>query len=221
MSQPLIRLASVDSTQAFLKRHPELGFCGVIADTQTEGRGRQGHRWESAPGAGLWMSAALPPSSLAPGLVLQHAMRHVLAALGDGPLGLKWPNDLVAKTEAGLVKLGGIIGEVTNGRLILGLGLNLNQAPDLPDRAMPASHLKALGLDAPDPAALALDLLDRWQDLAAAPAPAFHWPAEGDALRWDQGQGVCLGWELDGRLKLATNEGVQRLSAGEVRGLRG
>lgn len=220
MSLPLIRLASVDSTQAFLKRHPELGFCGVIADTQTEGRGRQGNRWESAPGAGLWMSAVLPPSNLAPGLVLQHAMRHVLAALDGASLGLKWPNDLVAKTAYGLVKLGGIIGEVTGERLILGLGINLTEAPDLPHRAMPAASLHSIGLNAPDPTRLALDLMDRWTDLPTAPEAPFHWPAEGDALRWEQGQGVCLGWEPDGRLKLATNEGVQRLSAGEVRGLQ-
>lgn len=217
---PLIRLGSVDSTQAFLKRHPELGFCGVIADTQTEGRGRQGNRWESAPGAGLWMSAALPRTSLTPGLVLQHAMRHAIAALGGAPLGLKWPNDLVAKTEQGLVKVGGILGEVVGERLILGLGINLTHAPELPDRAFPASHLQAVGLPVPNPTTLAQDLLHRWQDLATSPTAPFQWPAEGDPLRWDQGQGVCLGWEADGRLKLATNEGLKRLSAGEVRGLR-
>ena len=222
MSLPLIRLTSIDSTQAFLKRHPELGFCAVVADAQTEGRGRQGNRWESAPGAGLWMSAALPPQNLAPGLVLQLAMRHALAALPQDPrLGLKWPNDLVAKTDAGFVKLGGIIGELSGGRLILGLGINLTEAPDLPDRAIPASSLQALGLAPPDATTLAQNLLDRWTDLAAAPAPRFHWPAEGDAVRWEQGQGVCLGWEPDGRLRLATNAGVERLSAGDVRGLRG
>lgn len=221
MILPLIRLASVDSTQAFLKRHPELGFCGVIADAQTEGRGRQGNRWESAPGAGLWMSAALPVPELAPGLVLQHAMRHAIAALGGGLLGLKWPNDLVAKTDGGLVKLGGIIGELAGGRLILGLGINLGEAPELPDRAIPASNLKALGIEPPAAPDLARALLDCWMDLIAAPEPPFHWPMEGDALRWEQGQGVCLGWEPDGRLRLATNSGVQRLSAGEVHGLRG
>lgn len=221
MSLPLIRLASIDSTQAFLKRHPELGFCGVLADTQTEGRGRQGNRWESSPGEGLWMSAALPVQDIAPGLVLQLAMRHAFAALPLDPrLGLKWPNDLVAKTDAGLVKLGGIIGERSGDRLILGLGINLTDAPPLPDRAIPASHLKALGLEPPDPSRLAEALLDRWIDLAAAPEPAFRWPLEGDAVCWEQGQGVCLGWELDGRLRLATNAGVQRLSAGDVQGLR-
>ncbi len=221
MSLPLFRLASVDSTQAFLKRHPELGHCAVMADTQSEGRGRQGSRWESAPGAGLWMSAALPPPEMAPGLVLQHAMRHAIAALGGGiALGLKCPNDLVARGPVGLVKVGGIIGELSGGRLILGLGINLTEAPDLPDRAIPASHLRALGLEPPPAPGLALALLDGWMDLASAPAPPFQWPSEGDALRWERGQGVCLGWEVDGRLKVATNAGVERLSAAEVRGLK-
>lgn len=220
MTLPLIRLASVDSTQAFLKRHPELGFCAVLADAQTEGRGRQGNRWESAPGAGLWMSAALPPVEMAPGLVLQHAMRHAIAALGGGSLGLKWPNDLVAQTPRGLAKVGGILGEVSSGRLILGLGINLTETPDLPDRAIPASDLRALGMAPPSAPELARALLDRWTDLATAPEPPFRWPVEGDALRWEQGQGVCLGWEPEGRLKVATNAGVERLSAADVRGLR-
>jgi BirA family biotin operon repressor/biotin-[acetyl-CoA-carboxylase] ligase len=217
---PLLRLASVDSTQAFLKRHPELGFCGVMADAQIEGRGRQGNRWESASGAGLWMSAALPQPDLAPGTVLQHAMRHAIAVLGAGSLGLKWPNDLVAKGPTGLVKVGGIIGELAGGRLILGLGINLTETPDLPDRAIPASDLRALGLDPPRAADLASELLDRWRDLASAPEAPFQWPTGGEALRWEQGQGVCLGWEPDGRLKVATNAGVERLSAADVRGLR-
>jgi len=218
---PLIRLAATDSTQAFLKRHPELGYCAVVADAQSEGRGRQGNRWESAPGAGLWMSAALPVPELAPGLVLQHAMRHVIAELGSDRLGLKWPNDLVARGPAGLVKLGGIIGELSGGRLILGLGINLTETPELPDRAVPASNLKALGIEPPAAPALARALLDRWADLVSAAEPPFRWPVEGDALRWEQGQGVCLGWEPDGRLKVATNAGLERLSAADVRGLRG
>ncbi|HEU4951459.1 MAG TPA: hypothetical protein VFT46_05880 [Holophagaceae bacterium] len=220
MSLPLIRLAEVDSTQAFLKRHPELGFCAVLADSQSAGRGRQGNRWESGPGAGLWLSAALPPPNLPPGLVLQLAMRHALAVLPPDPrLGLKWPNDLIARADSGMVKLGGILGELSGGRLILGLGINLTDAPDLPDRAIPASCLRTLGLPVPSPLDLALALLERWTRLEEAPEPAFRWPAEGEVLRWETGQGVCLGWEPDGRLRVATSAGLERLSAADVRGL--
>lgn len=221
---PLIRLACVDSTQSFLRRHPELHPCAVLAESQSEGRGRQGNRWESAPGVGLWLSASLDPPDLPPGLLLQRAMEGVIAALeGCGvALGLKWPNDLVARTEAGkLVKLGGILGERVGPRLVLGLGVNLHAAPELPARAFPAASLAGLGARVPTPVDLALTLLERWRAWEACPAAAFRWPLEGDALSWEGGQGVCLRWEEDGRLKVTTAQGIQRLSAGEIRSLRG
>lgn len=219
MSLPLIRLAEVDSTQAFLRRNPALGPCAVVADGQTEGRGRQGRPWISAPGAGLWMSAALPPPELPPGLVLQRAMAAVAGVLGPSDLGLKWPNDLVGWRRGRLVKLGGILGERAGSRLLLGLGLNLTAAPELPDRAFPAACLAELGLH-PDREALALRILEAWCSLVEAPEPAFRWPAGGEPIRWEGGEGACLDWEADGRLKVATAEGVARLSAGDLQQVR-
>lgn len=222
MDLPLIRLASVDSTQAFLRRHPHLGFCAVLADSQTEGRGRQGHRWESAAGAGLWMSAALPPpAGVAPGLVLQRAMAAVARALDpEGRhLGLKWPNDLVAWQAGRLVKLGGILGEQANGRLILGLGVNLAWAPAIPDRAIPPACLGDLGLEPPSVESAAIRIANSWNNLEHDFQLLFRWPDAGTPLRWEDGQGTCLGWERDGRLKVTTAGGVRRLSSGEVSGL--
>jgi len=220
VSLTVLHLAEVDSTQAFLRRHPELGCCAVVADAQLEGRGRQGHAWISAPGAGLWMSAAMAVPEVAPGLVLQKAMAAAIAVLPDAGLGLKWPNDLVGRQHGVLVKLGGIIGEQAGGRLILGLGVNLRAAPELPSRAFPAASLADLLEAVPAARDLAGDILRAWADLASAPEPAFRWPAEGDPIAWEAGQGVCLGWESDGRLKVATAAGVGRLSAADVRGLR-
>ena len=222
MDVPLIRLASVDSTQAFLRRNPHLGFCAVLADRQVEGRGRQGNRWESAAGAGLWLSAALPvPAGVAPGLVLQRAMTAAASVLDPErrTLGLKWPNDLVAWKGGRLVKLGGILGEQVGGRLILGLGVNLASAPEIPGRAIPPACLADLGLAWPDIALLASDIVQSWCDLVQDLQPLFRWPEAGVPIRWEDGQGTCLGWEPDGRLKVAKAEGIQRLSAGEVSGL--
>ncbi len=222
MELPLIRLAVVDSTQAFLRRNPHLGCCAVLADRQSEGRGRQGNRWESAAGVGLWLSAALPaPAGVAPGLILQRAM---VAAAGvlepEGRiLGLKWPNDLVAWKEGRLVKLGGILGEQSGGRLILGLGVNLTGAPEIPGRAFPPACLGELGLAIPSPENLAASIIHRWNDLTQDFQPLFWWPEPGMAIRWEEGQGTCLGWEPDGRLKVATAEGIRRLSAGDVAGM--
>ncbi len=222
MDVPLIHLAVVDSTQAFLRRNAHLGFCAVVADRQTEGRGRQGNRWESAAGAGLWMSAALPsPPGVAPGLVLQRAMAAAARVLDpEGrTLGLKWPNDLVAWQAGRLVKLGGIIGEQMGGRLLLGLGVNLIDAPVIPGRAIHPASLKELGLVPPPAVDLALPISKFWKNLEQEVKPLFLWPEPGTGIQWEDGQGACLGWEADGRLKVATTEGVRRLSAGDISGL--
>ena len=222
MEFPLIRLAVVDSTQAFLRRNPHLGFCLVVAERQSEGRGRQGNRWESAAGEGLWMSAALPSlSGVAPGLVLQRAMATAARVLDpEGRvLGLKWPNDLVAWKGGRLVKLGGILGEQIGGRLILGLGVNLIKAPMIPGRAIPPACLKDLGLDPLSASDLAALIAKLFSNLAQDIQPLFRWPEAGTSISWEDGQGTCLGWEPDGRLKVATSEGIRRLSAGEVSGL--
>jgi BirA family transcriptional regulator, biotin operon repressor / biotin---[acetyl-CoA-carboxylase] ligase len=81
----------------------------VIADTQLAGRGRAGRRWESTSGDGLWMTLlervndarALEVLSLRIGLRAARA----LDRFASGPIGLKWPNDLLL--PAG--KLGGIL----------------------------------------------------------------------------------------------------------------
>ena len=217
----LIQLAEIDSTQAFLRRHPELGYCAVMADSQTEGRGRQGNGWISAPGSGLWLSVAMAPPRLVAGVVLQRAMAKVAECLeGCGvELGLKWPNDLVAFKDGRLVKLGGIIGEKTGDRLILGLGVNLQSAPLVEGRGIPAASLGELNAIAPEPRALARLVLDAWQDLDTDSKPAFKWPMIGMPIQWEQGQGVALGWEDDGRLKVTTAAGIERLSAAEISGL--
>lgn len=218
----ILKLAVVDSTQAFLRRHRELWPCAVLAEAQTEGRGRGENRWESAPGAGLWLSVALPKPAVPPGLLLQRAMLAVIEALEPCglELGLKWPNDLVGWREGKLVKLGGIIGELSGDFALLGLGVNLSEAPSLPDRAIPPASLRELGARAlPEPSALAADLGRLWADLETHREPAFWWPAPGEAIRWEEGQGSCEGWLPDGQLAVQTAEGRRQLCVGDISGL--
>lgn len=218
---PLIHLGSVDSTQAFLGRHPELGFCGVMADLQTAGRGRGENRWEGASGDGLYLSAALPVPDLNPGLIPQRAMLAVIEALAPCgvALGLKWPNDLVAWMEGRLVKVGGILGEHKGDRILLGLGVNLTAAPDLADRPIPPASLAELGAAVPDREALARAILTLWEDLAVTRVPPFRWPEAGEAVAWEAGHGAVEGWLEDGRLRVRTAEGVLDLTGGDLRGL--
>jgi BirA family biotin operon repressor/biotin-[acetyl-CoA-carboxylase] ligase len=135
-------------------------------------------------------------------------------------LGLKWPNDLVAWRAQRLVKLGGIIGEQKGDRVILGLGLNLRAAPELPDRPIPPACLLALGArELPDALTLARSILDAWQDLSLLREPGFWWPIQGDAIQWEDGRGICEGWLPDGQLAVNTDEGPRTLCAGDVSGL--
>ena len=234
MPLPLIRLGLVDSTQDFLGRHPELGFCGVLAGAQSQGRGRRGNSWESARDQGLWLTAALPIPSLPPGLLPQLAMAAVAEVLerlcpgdaplgaGGAPLGLKWPNDLVARHQGRLVKLGGILGQLKGERLLLGVGINLHSAPVIPGRAMAIGCLAELrGQPLPERSLLAQAILAAWEDLGQPREPAFRWPAPGDPLRWEEGQGHCQAWLPDGRLAVRTATGVHNLTAGELFGLAG
>ena len=92
----------------------------VVADHQTAGRGRLDRRWSSPPNSALLASFVLEPGpllSLAAG---------VAAAEACGPeVRLKWPNDLMLRGR----KLGGILVEVSGGKAIAGIGINLTSAP--------------------------------------------------------------------------------------------
>ena len=70
-----------------------------------------------------------PPStlSLTAGLALIEALD---VAVPSQPLMLKWPNDLMLSAK----KLAGIMLERSGDRVVLGFGVNLAGAPDLPDR---------------------------------------------------------------------------------------
>lgn len=118
---------------------PSRSWWAVVADRQTAGRGRRGHRWSSPPG-GLYVSfltwPALAPSDapLLP-LLCGCAVHQVASGATPVPLGLKWPNDLWV-AESGPRwgrKLGGILVESVSsaqslGPVVFGIGLNLRPA---------------------------------------------------------------------------------------------
>ncbi len=107
----------------------------VLAETQASGRGRRGSAWHS-PEGGLWFSVVLRPhltAERAGGLSIVGALA-VARAAGDAAgiaTSIKWPNDVVVDGR----KLAGIMVETGgNGALVVGVGLNVNVAPeDLPD----------------------------------------------------------------------------------------
>jgi len=99
------------------------------------GRGRQGRAWVSPQGnfygsTLVELRPADPPAqtlSLVAGLALIEA---VDAAVPAQPLMLKWPNDLLLSVR----KLAGNLLERSGDRVVIGLGVNLASAPDVPGR---------------------------------------------------------------------------------------
>lgn len=114
----VVRVATVTSTQDVARELP-VGSV-VVADHQTAGRGRFDRRWEAPAGSALLVSFVLEPNPLL------SLVAGVAAAEACGPeVRLKWPNDLLLDGR----KLGGILVEVTRGKAVCGIGVNLTAAP--------------------------------------------------------------------------------------------
>lgn len=144
------------------------GWNAVRADRQTGGRGRLGRQFLSSEG-GLWLSAVLPAEggparwtgfSLAAGL---HALR-AIRDLGVANARLRWPNDILANDR----KLAGLLIEQPDPeRLIVGIGVNVINAPWLEDPCLVATRLADLLPSPPELADLCVRLLDAFGDAHA------------------------------------------------------
>lgn len=103
----------------------------ILADVQTAGRGQFHRPWISETGNLTCTLCALSyqdqPDSLLPlavGLGVCEALENVVHNI---QVKLKWPNDLLI----GERKVGGILIEQNSGRLVIGIGLNVNRKIDL------------------------------------------------------------------------------------------
>jgi BirA family biotin operon repressor/biotin-[acetyl-CoA-carboxylase] ligase len=141
--KPYVFVEQASSTQRLLDPDAPEGAVAV-ADEQTEGRGRLGRRWEAKPGTSVLCSIALRPRvpqerlpelSLVAGEACADAIR---AVTGLQPA-LKFPNDVLI----GGRKVAGILAEAREGRVVLGIGINVNvSADELPaDTDTPATSL--------------------------------------------------------------------------------
>ena len=125
---------SIDSTQnQALKMAQDVANNGtvVVAAKQTEGKGRDGRKWES-PKGGIWISIILHPKfdisittlfPIASSLALSIAIEKVFSIKPE----LKWPNDLTIKGK----KVAGMLVDVSLEsnkieNLVLGVGINFD-----------------------------------------------------------------------------------------------
>ena len=120
---------SIDSTSTYVKTHlktlPKEGC--IVAAMQTGGRGQFQRSWVS-PLGGIYMTLFFPwPEDLLPpremSLDAARLVKEILISRGV-TVHLKWPNDLLI----GHKKVGGILTEIVDHTIIIGIGLNINLA---------------------------------------------------------------------------------------------
>lgn len=132
--------AEIGSTNSYARWLAEQGAREgelVIAESQTDGRGRLGRHWVSPPNVNLYFSLILRPKlapARAPQITLMAAVALVEALQPFLPVApiIKWPNDILVDGK----KLAGILTEMSCGPervdfVILGIGVNINYPPDL------------------------------------------------------------------------------------------
>jgi len=121
---------SCPSTQRLLEENDPEGTIAV-AEEQTEGRGRLGRTWEAPAGTSILASillrpavepARLPELSLVAGGAVAEAISEIT---GMDPT-IKYPNDVLIRGR----KVAGILAEASEGRVVLGIGVNVNQTLD-------------------------------------------------------------------------------------------
>lgn len=230
---------------AFGRRAVDLQPCLLVAEHQSAGRGRQGRRWQSAPGASLTFSLGLPLAaadwsglSLAVGVALCDALAPADAG-GEqsGPqIGLKWPNDLwlmdgPVRSAANGRKLGGILIETvsagTQRLVIIGIGLNVLTF-DAPEARTGFASLHELDAAVTAPAVLATIALPLVQALQQFEREGFAGFAERfaarDLLRGrtvrttlpEVPEGIARGVSDQGALLVQSATGITNVSSGEV-----
>ena len=105
---------------------------GAVAatDHQTGGKGRQGRRWVAPPGSSILVSVLLHPPAdrRLPELSLVAALaaaEAIEAATGLSTQ-IKWPNDVMLNRR----KVAGILAELSDGVVVVGIGVNVDQSRD-------------------------------------------------------------------------------------------
>jgi BirA family biotin operon repressor/biotin-[acetyl-CoA-carboxylase] ligase len=121
----MLWLEEVGSTQNILKEYFLPYGTVVVANRQREGRGRFGRRWNSEEG-GLYFSFLLKAEDfkelLPLPLVVGYGVLLQIERKGFKPM-LKWVNDVYIRGK----KVCGVLVERSKERVVVGVGINLNQ----------------------------------------------------------------------------------------------
>jgi BirA family transcriptional regulator, biotin operon repressor / biotin---[acetyl-CoA-carboxylase] ligase len=242
--QRLEALWSTGSTNTVLSERagPSVGSSEVLlAEYQTQGRGRRGRAWLAPPGGAIclslsWTFREVPSDLGALGLVVGVCTLRALRELGVRGTALKWPNDLLVGDR----KLGGVLIDLRAesagpASVVIGIGLNVALGVEvlrrIAETGTPATDLKSAELPqdvsrnevaAGVVAACVRGLigfeneglkpfLEEWRQADALRGRQVNVVAAGGTAR-----GVARGIDLRGALLVETRDGVRKFVSGDV-----
>lgn len=125
----VIFLDSVDSTNRYAKENFRGSEGAVIADEQTNGRGRLSHRWESVKGKDLTFTIVCTRKmGIKDAFIMNFYTSLIIFDVLNkfGNVQLKWPNDIMLEGR----KVCGLLTETENKngliKFFIGIGINVN-----------------------------------------------------------------------------------------------
>lgn len=197
----------------------------IRARRQTAGRGRRGRSWQSLEG-NLFFSMLFEFSLRDLGRLIMAASLSLVdvvkAYKPDADVRLKWPNDVLLNGN----KISGMLLEKGAGNyMIVGIGVNITQSPQMPDMLYPTTSLaqagiaataddflqKYLGVFAKNIDLTAASLRQRWLENAKNVGAKIKVLQNGKEQR-----GIFEGIDDNADLILRTDGGVQKILAGDV-----
>ena len=210
----------------------------VLADAQTDGRGRNGRRWVTTKGASIALSIILYPNadeqlqlglfSLASGLAVSRAIESQVKSKVE----TKWPNDVLIDRH----KTAGVLAEAVwqDTRLkglVIGIGVNLlkEAVPPAEELLFPATCLAVHSHHAPDAITLIAAIISnlkscrqimRQKEFITQYTQKMAFLNEGIVLRETDTQsvsGILKGIDAEGRLLMQTdNDPLQAFPIGDI-----
>lgn len=156
IGEPFVILSSVESTNNHAKALIKAGLASngmaVFAEEQTRGRGQKNHVWESQKGQNIVLSVIDDASWLSLDAQFQLscatalACRQLFGELAGDETSIKWPNDIFWRDrKAGGILIENVIKGNSWDKMIIGIGMNINQVVFGEMKANPVSLKQVTG----------------------------------------------------------------------------
>jgi len=243
LGREILSFDSIDSTNRLgvdLAQKGGIEGTLIFAETQTNGQGRLGRRWESPKSKGLYFSILLRPKVSLPSiskltLVVAIASTEVLRELTDqAPFMIKWPNDIVIDGR----KIAGILTQMDAEldrihSVVIGIGLNIYKPKQpLSDISIALDEVADVRHSKTEIAARLIERIESYytqfingklKNLASVweSYSAISGRRVSVTMLHDTIEGIARGIDDDGSLWVRQDSGIQRkINSGDVQLLR-